>query len=53
MKIKYTIERIKLNKNNYKHVVYKNVRDHGICSRKLFEGSLLDCRKYLKTIKER
>lgn len=52
MKIKYSIEKYKLDRHNYVYRLYKNVINHGIGSRKLFEGTYTECKKYLKTIKE-
>ena len=53
MKIRYTIEKFKLEgRHNYIYKVFKNVTSlHGIASRKLYEGTYTNCKRFLKTIK--
>ena len=54
MKVNYSLEKIKIKTGLFKHEyiyrVYKTVFNHGIASRKIFEGSYTEARKFYKTL---
>ena len=57
MKKSYSIDKIKIKNGLFKHEyiyrVYQTILDsHSIGSYKLFEGSLKECKNYLRKIKE-
>ena len=56
MRKTYSLEKFKVKTDLFKHKsiyrVYVNIINHGVGSRKLYEGTYTECKKYLKTIKE-
>ena len=56
MRKTYSLEKFKVKTGLFKHEyiyrVYVNIIDHGVGSRKLYEGTYTECKNYLNKIKE-
>lgn len=56
MKVNYSMEKFKIRtglfKHEYRYVIFKNVVNHGIASRKIYWGTYSECKDYLGKLRE-